>query len=82
MAAEGDVEKKKRGARIFSSRLGLGLSMYTAVILENSCRPVCFRFYEFRLSENQDSEINHLPGESSVWISLVFGNLDYFESIL
>ena len=44
--------------------------------------PVYFRFSGSRFAENQDSEINQLHGESAVWISWVFGNPDYFESIL
>jgi len=44
--------------------------------------PVCFCFSGPRFFENQDSEISQLSGESTVWISWVFGNPDYFESIL
>jgi len=39
---------------------------------------VCFRFFGPRFSENQDSEISQLSGESAIWISWVFGNPDYF----
>ena len=44
--------------------------------------PVCFIFSEPHFSENQDSEISMLLGESDVRISWVFSNPDYFESIL
>ena len=39
-------------------------------------------FLHLAFFENQDSEISQLSGESTVWISWVFGNPDYFESII
>jgi hypothetical protein len=39
-------------------------------------------FFGSRFSENQDSEISQLLGESTVWINRVFGNPDYFDPIL
>jgi hypothetical protein len=44
--------------------------------------PVCFRFSASCFSENQDFKISQLSGESTVWISWVFGNPDYFDPIL
>jgi len=57
-------------------------SRVNVIMPQSSFRFSGSRFFESRFSENQDSEISLLSGESAVWISWVFGYPDYFESIL